>query len=225
MGQKVEPRVLRLGINKGWNSLWYNKKNYKNVLKQDVNLVEYIKARYKTAGIASVGIERSIAKIKIVIRTNKPGIIIGRGGAGLEDLKKDIERKFLFNEKLKAVIDVKEIKTINESAQLLADDAAFQLEKRVAFRRIMKMMLDNVMQNRNIKGIKIQMSGRLGGAEMARVEWLSKGNIPLHTLKANVDFAKSTARTTYGAIGVKVWLNKDVNNVQKKDYKSYKKRR
>jgi len=219
MGQKVDPRVLRLGINKGWNSLWYNKKNYKNVLRQDITLIDYIKKQYKSSGIASVGIERSIAKIKIVIKTNKPGIIIGRGGAGLEDLKKNIERKFLFNEKLKAVIDVKEVKTINESAQLLADDAAFQLEKRVAFRRIMKMMIDKVMQNRSIKGIKIQMSGRLGGAEMARVEWLSKGNIPLHTLKADIDFAKSTARTTYGAIGLKVWLNKgmvDANKDSKK---------
>jgi len=219
MGQKVDPRVLRLGINKGWNSLWYNKKNYKSVLRQDITLIDYIKEQYKGAGIASVGIERSIAKIKIIIRTNKPGIIIGRGGAGLEDLKKKIERKFLFNEKLKAVIDVKEVKTINESAQLLADDAAFQLEKRVAFRRIMKMMIDNVMQNRNIKGIKIQMSGRLGGAEMARVEWLSKGNIPLHTLKANIDFAKSTARTTYGAIGLKIWLNKGMIDANKESRK------
>ena len=215
MGQKVDPRVLRLGINKGWNSLWYNKKNYKTVLKQDVILIDYIKEQYKSAGIASVGIERSIAKIKIIIKTNKPGIIIGRGGAGLEDLKKNIERKFLFNEKLKAVIDVKEVKSINENAQLLADDAAFQLEKRVAFRRIMKMMIDKVMQNRSIKGIKIQMSGRLGGAEMARVEWLSKGNIPLHTLKADIDFAKSTARTTYGAIGLKVWLNKGMIDANK----------
>ncbi len=219
MGQKVDPRVLRLGINKGWNSLWYNKKNYKNVLKQDITLVEYIKERYKSAGIASVGIERSIAKIKIIIKTNKPGIIIGRGGAGLEDLKKNIERKFLFNEKLKAIIDVKEIKTINENAQLLADDAAFQLEKRVAFRRIMKMMIDKVMQTRSIKGIKVQMSGRLGGAEMARVEWLSKGNIPLHTLKADIDFAKSTARTTYGAIGIKIWLNKGMSDVNKENRK------
>jgi len=210
MGQKVDPRVMRLGINKTWNSLWYNKKNYKSLLKQDVLLVEYIKERYKTAGIASVRVERSIAKLKIVIKTNKPGVIIGRGGQGLEDLRKDLERKFLFNEKLKAVIDVKEVKNINESAQLLANDAAFQLEKRIAFRRIMKMMLDKAMQDRNINGIKISLSGRLGGAEMSRVEWLAKGNIPLHTLKADIDFAKATARTTYGAIGVKVWLNKAI---------------
>ena len=211
MGQKVDPRVIRLGINKTWNSLWYNKKSYKKFLQQDVILIDYIKAKYKTAGIAEVRVERSIAKLRIVIKTNKPGVIIGRGGQGLEDLRRDLERKFLFNEKLKAVIDVKEVKNINESAQLLADDAAFQLEKRVAFRRIMKMMLDKAMQDRNINGIKVSLSGRLGGAEMSRVEWLSKGNIPLHTLKANIDFAKSTARTTYGAIGVKVWLNK-VNN-------------
>jgi len=216
MGQKVDPRILRLGINKTWNSLWYNKKNYKNVLRQDVLLVDYIKTKYKTAAIASVRVERSIAKLRIVIKTNKPGVIIGRGGQGLEDLRKDLERKFLFNEKLKAIIDVKEIKTINENAQLLADDAAFQLEKRIAFRRIMKMMIDKVMQSRNVKGIKVQLSGRLGGAEMSRVEWLSKGNIPLHTLKANIDFAKSTARTTYGAIGVKIWLNKEITRAEDK---------
>jgi small subunit ribosomal protein S3 len=210
MGQKVDPRVLRLGINKTWNSLWYNKRGYRTVLQQDVLLVDYIKKRYKTAAIAEVKVERSIAKLRIIIKTNKPGVIIGRGGQGLEDLRRDLERKFLFNEKLKAIIDVKEVKSINENAQLLADDAAFQLEKRIAFRRIMKMMVDKVMQSRNIQGIKIQLSGRLGGAEMSRVEWLSKGNIPLHTLKADIDFAKSTARTTYGAIGVKVWLNKGV---------------
>ena len=223
MGQKVDPRVMRLGINKTWNSLWYNKKNYKSLLKQDVVLVEYIKRRYKTAGIASVRVERSIAKLKIVIKTNKPGVIIGRGGQGLEDLRKDLERKFLFNEKLKAIIDVKEVKSINESAQLLADDAAFQLEKRVAFRRIMKMMLDKAMQDRNINGIKVSLSGRLGGAEMSRVEWLAKGNIPLHTLKANIDFAKATARTTYGAIGVKVWLNKVVAEPNANENSNYRK--
>jgi small subunit ribosomal protein S3 len=216
MGQKIDPRTLRLGINKTWNSLWYNsKKNYKTVLQQDIRLVEYIKKRYKMAGIADVRIERSIAKLRIIIRTNKPGIIIGRGGQGLDILKKDLERKFLFNEKLKAIIDVKEIRSITENAQLLADDIAFQIEKRIAFRRVMKMTIDKVMQNKSIKGIKIQLAGRLGGAEMARVEWLSKGNIPLHTIKANIDFAKSTARTTYGAIGVKIWLNKASNITDK----------
>ncbi len=218
MGQKVDPRVMRLGINKTWNSLWYNKKNYKSLLKQDVVLVKYIKERYKTAGIASVRVERSIAKLRIIIQTNKPGVIIGRGGQGLEELRKELERKFLFNEKLKAIIDVKEVKSMNESAQLLANDAAFQLEKRIAFRRIMKMMLDKAMQDRNINGIKISLSGRLGGAEMSRVEWLAKGNIPLHTLKANIDFAKATARTTYGAIGVKVWLNKVVVKPNTNEY-------
>jgi len=212
MGQKIDPRALRLGINKTWNSLWYNKKGYKKLLRQDILIIDYIKNRYKNAGIAAVNIERSIAKMRIVIKTSKPGVIIGRGGQGLEELKRDLERKFLFNEKLKAIIDVKEVRNINQSAKLLADDAAYQLEKRVAFRRIMKMMVDKVMQDRNVQGIKVSLSGRLGGAEMSRVEWLSKGNIPLHTIKADIDFAKSTARTTYGAIGVKVWLNKGIKD-------------
>jgi len=208
MGQKADPRVLRLGINRTWNSFWYSKKGYAKLLHQDIAIADYLRERYKRAGIAGVKIERSIAKLRVVIGTNKPGIIIGKKGQGLEDLRKDLERKFLFKEKLKVVIDVKEIRSINHSAQLLADDAAFQIEKRMAFRRVMKTMLDKVMQDRRIKGVKIALSGRLGGAEMSRTEWLSKGQIPLHTLKADIDFAKSTAKTTYGTIGVKVWLNK-----------------
>lgn len=208
MGQKVDPRGFRIGINKTWSSRWYNKKNYKDILKQDVRMNEYILSNYKGAAISKVEIERSVAKIRIVIYTSRPGVLIGRGGKGLEDLRKKLERKFLFNEKLQVQIDVNEVKTIEEDAQLLADEAAFQIEKRIAFRRVMKMMIDKVMQNRNIDGVKVALSGRLGGAEMSRKEWLSKGNLPLHTIRANIDFAKSTAFTTYGTIGVKVWLNK-----------------
>lgn len=214
MGQKVDPRGFRIGINKTWSSRWYNKKNYKDVLKQDVGINEYILNNYKGAAISKVEIERSVAKIRIIIYTNRPGVLIGRGGKGLEDLRKKLERKFLFNEKLQVQIDVNEVKTIEEDAQLLADEAAFQIEKRIAFRRVMKMMIDKVMQNRNIDGVKITLSGRLGGAEMSRKEWLSKGNLPLHTMRASIDFAKSTAFTTYGTIGVKVWLHK---NVQEED--------
>lgn len=169
---------------------------------------EYILKNYKGAAISRVEIERSVAKIRIVIHTNRPGVLIGRGGKGLEDLRKKLERKFLFNEKLQVQIDVNEVKTIEEDAQLLADEAAMQIEKRMSFRRVMKMMIDKVMQNRNVDGIKVELAGRLGGAEMSRKEWLSKGNLPLHTMRANIDFAKSTAFTTYGTIGVKVWLNK-----------------
>ena len=210
MGQKADPRGLRVGINKTWDSRWYNKKNYKKVLRQDVLMSEFIKKNFKNAAISRVEIERSVAKIRIVIHTNRPGMLIGRGGKGLDDLKRTLERKFLFNEKLQVQIDVNEVKTIEEDAQLLANDAAFQLEKRIAFRRVMKMMIDKVSQNRNIMGVKIELSGRLGGAEMSRTEWLTKGNLPLHTLRANIDFAKATAYTTYGTIGVKVWLNKKV---------------
>ncbi len=208
MGQKVDPRGFRIGINKTWSSRWYNKKNYKDILKQDVRMNEYILSNYKEAAVSKVEIERSVAKIRIVIYTNRPGVLIGRGGKGLEDLRKKLERKFLFNEKLQVQIDVNEVKTIEEDAQLLANEAAFQIEKRIAFRRVMKMMIDKVMQNRNVDGVKVTLSGRLGGAEMSRKEWLSKGNLPLHTIRANIDFAKATAFTTYGAIGVKVWLNK-----------------
>ncbi len=211
MGQKIDPRSFRLGITKGWNFRWFNKKskNYRTVLRQDVLLTEYIKKKYKSAAIASVDIERSIAKLRIIIRTNRPGVIIGKVGKGLELLRKDLERKFLFGEKLKVVIDVKEVKSIYDSAQLLADDAAVKLEKRGSFRAIMKRMVDETMRNKtDVLGVKVQFSGRLGGAEMSRSESYSKGRIPLHTLRADIDFAKSIARTTYGVIGIKVWLNK-----------------
>jgi small subunit ribosomal protein S3 len=214
MGQKIDPRDLRMGINKTWSSRWYNNKNYKDVLKKDIEINEYILKEYKTAAISHVEIERSVAKLRIVIFTNRPGVLIGRGGKGLEDMRRKLERKFLFNEKLQVQIDVNEVKSIEEDAQLLADEAAMQIEKRVAFRRVMKMMIDKVMQNRNVMGVKIELAGRLGGAEMSRNEWLAKGNIPLHTIRANIDFAKSTAYTTYGTIGVKVWLNKKIDNEQ-----------
>jgi small subunit ribosomal protein S3 len=209
MGQKVDPRGLRMGINKIWTSRWYDDKKYQQNLKQDILLREMIKAKFKKAAISSVEIERSVAKIRIVIYTNRPGMIIGRGGQGLDDLKRLIKQKYFFKDKSELQIDVKEIKALEENAQLLADDMAFQLEKRIAFRRVMKTVINNVMQNRRVKGVRIEFSGRLGGAEMSRKEWLSDGNLPLHTLRADIDFAKSTAYTTYGTLGVKVWLHKE----------------
>jgi small subunit ribosomal protein S3 len=209
MGQKVDPRGLRIGINKVWTSRWYDDKKYQQNLKQDILLREMIKAKFKKAAISSVEIERSVAKIRIVIYTNRPGMIIGRGGQGLDDLKRIIKQKYFFKEKSELKIDVKEIKSLEENAQLLADDIAFQLEKRVAFRRVLKTTINNVMQNRQVRGIRVELSGRLGGAEMSRKEWLSEGNLPLHTLRADIDFAKSTAYTTYGTLGVKVWLHKE----------------
>lgn len=208
MGQKVDPRGLRIGINKTWKSRWYEGKGYQKQLKQDIEIREELKQMLKKAGVASIEIERNLGKIRIVIYTNKPGILIGRGGTELEKVKDIIKRKYFFKDKLEVRIDAIEVKSLEEDAQLIADDVAFQLEKRMPFRRVMKSMLGKVMRNRDVFGCKIEMSGRLGGAEMSRREWLSEGNIPLHTLRANIDFAKSIAYTTYGTLGIKVWLHK-----------------
>lgn len=208
MGQKTDPRALRIGINKDWKSRWYGEANYKKNLKQDIILRQYLEKQHEKASIASIEIERSLARIRVVVYTGKPGVLIGRGGQGIEDLKKSIKRKFFSKENLELTVDIKEIKSVYENAQLLANDAAEQLEKRIAFRRVMKMMLEKVMQSRNVQGVKIELSGRLGGAEMSRREWLAKGRLPLHTLRANIDFAKAIAYTTFGTIGVKIWLHK-----------------
>jgi len=208
MGQKIDPRCLRIGINKTWKSRWFSDKNYKNNLKQDVLIREDLKKRLKKMAVSSVEIERSVAKMKIIIYTNRPGVLIGRGGQGLEDMKNSLKKKYLFKNKLDLQIDVKEIKSMEENAQLLADDIAFQIEKRIAFRRVMKSTMSRVVRNRNVLGCKIELSGRLGGAEMSRTEWVAEGNLPLHTIRANIDFAKSVAYTTYGTTGVKVWLHK-----------------
>lgn len=213
MGHKSDPRGLRIGINRTWLSRWYGDKTYQKNLKQDLILREDLKKAYQKALIGSVEIERSVAKIRVIIYTGRPGVMIGRAGQGVEELKRTLKRKYFSKEKLDLQVEIREVKSIEENAQILANDAAEQLERRVAFRRIMKMMLDKVMQNRNVKGVKIELSGRLGGAEMSRREWLSRGSLPLHTLKADIDYAKSIAYTTYGTIGVKVWLYRvDSNN-------------
>lgn len=213
MGQKVDPRGFRTGINKTWKSRWFSEKNYRSNLKQDILIREDLKKKLKKAAVSSIEIERSVAKLRVIIYTNRPGMLIGRGGQGLEEIKSALKKKYLFKEKLDLQIDVKEVKSMEEDAQLLADDIAFQIEKRVAFRRVMKTTLSRVMRNRNILGCKIELSGRLGGAEMSRTEWLAEGNLPLHTIRADIDFAKSIAYTTYGTIGAKVWLHKKrVNN-------------
>lgn len=211
MGQKIDPRNLRMGINKTWKSRWFSDKNYQNNLKQDILLREDLKKRLKTAGIASVEIERSVAKIRIIISTSKPGVLIGRGGQGVDELKSLIRKKYFSKEKLELQIDIREVKSMEEDAQLIADDMAHQLEKRVSFRRVMKTTIDKVMKNRNVKGIKVELSGRLGGAEMSRREWLADGNLPLQTLRADIDFAKSIGYTTFGTLGVKVWLHKKIS--------------
>jgi len=208
MGHKVNPIGLRIGITNTWKSRWFSDKGYAKNLKQDIEIRELISTRWKNASIAEVGIERSANTIKVIIKTSRPGVLIGRGGTGIEDISNAIKKNFFANKKIDLKIEVQEIKQFEENAMLISQNVVEQLEKRVPFRRILKSTLDQVEKNKNVKGVKIEVSGRLGGAEMSRREWLSRGTVPLHTLRADIDFAKSTARTTYGAIGVKVWVYK-----------------
>lgn len=209
MGQKIDPRLFRMGINRTWQSRWYDEKNYQKNLQQDVKLRAELRKKLRVAGVASIEIERSVGKVRIIISTGRPGVLIGRGGEGLEKLKKAITKKYFYKENANVQIDVKEIKVVEENAQLLADNIAEQIEKRVFFKKAMKGVLAEAYKSRNVKGVKISLSGRLGGAEMSRREWLAKGNLPLHTLRADIDFAKMEAHTTYGVIGIKVWLYKE----------------
>jgi len=208
MGHKVNPVGLRIGITNSWRSRWFSKKEYTENLRQDILMREDIMKKWKSSAIADVEIERSAAMVKIIIKTARPGVLIGRGGSGIEDIQKYIKGKFFKGRKTGLKVEVQEVKHFEENAMLIAQNLAEQLEKRIPFRRAMKSMLDQSLKNAAIRGIKIQMSGRLGGAEMSRVEHSFKGTLPLHTLRANVDFARATAYTTYGTLGVKVWLYK-----------------
>ncbi len=206
MGHKVNPKALRVGITSNWRSRWFGKKDFVHNLREDIEIRKAIMVRWKTAAISDAEIERSAGVIKIIIKTARPGVLIGRGGTGIEDISKLVKEKFFRGRKVDLKIEVQEIKQMEESAALVSQQVAEQLEKRIPFRRVLKSTLDQVEKNKKVKGVKIEISGRLGGAEMSRREWLSRGTIPLHTIRADVDFARSTARTTYGAIGVKVWV-------------------
>ena len=208
MGHKVNPTGLRIGITSTWRSRWFSKKEFSANLKQDICLREGIMKKWKSSAIADVEIERSASKIKVIIKTARPGVLIGRGGSGVEDINKYIKKNFFAGKKVELNVEIQEIKNFMENSQLIAQNIAEQLEKRMPFRRVIKTMLDQAGKEGTTKGVKIQVSGRLGGAEMSRLEWVSKGTLPLHTLRANIDFSRATAYTTYGTIGVKVWLYK-----------------
>ena len=208
MGHKVNPTGLRLGITTTWKSRWFAGKDYTKKLKEDVQVREFVMKKWKSAAIADVEIERSANTLKLIIKTSRPGVLIGRGGTGIGDMVAVIKKQFFARKKIDLKIEAQEVRQFEENASLVAQNVAEQLEKRVPFRRILKSMLDQVEKNKNIKGVKIEVSGRLGGAEMSRREWLSRGTVPLHTLRADIDFSKATAFTTYGAIGVKTWLYK-----------------
>lgn len=201
MGQKTHPIGIRLGIVKSWSSKWFMKQGYAETLHEDLNIRKYIKNRLFHAGIANIEIERTGDKIRIFIHTARPGIIIGKKGVEVEKLKKDIE--FLTGKQVQ--IDIKEIRKPELDAQLVAENIALQLEKRVAFRRSMKKAVSSSMRFGAL-GVKIACAGRLAGAEIARSEWYREGRVPLHTLRADIDYGVAEAKTTYGIIGIKVWI-------------------
>ncbi|MEK7181599.1 MAG: 30S ribosomal protein S3 [Patescibacteria group bacterium] len=209
MGNKVNPTGIRLGITTQWQSRWFgDKKMYREQLRKDVEIRELIVKKWKAAAIASVNIERSSGLIRIIIHTSRPGVLIGRGGTGIEDLTRVVKKRFFAGKKIDMKVEVQEVKQAEANAMLVAQQVAEQLERRMPFRRILKGMLDQVEANKGIEGAKIEICGRLGGAEMSRREWLSRGKIPLHTLRADIDFARYEANTTYGVIGIKVWIYK-----------------
>jgi len=204
MGQKVNPHGLRIGIIKDWDTKWYsNKKNFGDLLVEDVKIRDFIKKKLYIAGISRIEIERAANKIKVNVHTAKPGLVIGKGGAGIEDLRKEVEK--LTGKSV--LINITEIKSPELDAQLVAENIASQLEKRISFRRAMKQCMSRTMKL-GAKGIKTAVGGRLGGAEIARREHYHEGTIPLQTLRADVDYGFTEANTTYGKLGVKVWIYK-----------------
>jgi len=201
LGQKVHPVGFRLGVIRSWDSKWYEEKNYVKWLHEDIKLREFVKKTLGHSGISKVEIERAANKVKINVHTARPGIVIGKRGAGIEGIKKDLQ-KLTQNEVFLNIVEVRKAET---DAQLVAENIATQLERRIAFRRAMKKAVQTSLKF-GAKGIRVACSGRLGGAEMARYEWYREGRVPLHTLRADIDFGYAIARTTYGTIGVKVWI-------------------
>ncbi|MCD7765259.1 MAG: 30S ribosomal protein S3, partial [Lachnospiraceae bacterium] len=199
MGQKVNPHGLRVGIIKDWDSKWYAEADFADCLVEDHEIHKYLKKRLYSAGVSTIEIERASDRVKVVIHTAKPGIVIGKGGAEIEKLRADLQKKI----SKKLIVDVKEIKRPDKDAQLVAENIAAQLENRVSFRRAMKSAMSRTMKAGAL-GIKTAASGRLGGADMARSEFYSEGTIPLQTLRADIDYGFAEANTTYGKVGVKV---------------------
>ena len=203
MGQKVHPYGFRLGVTKTWRSRWFSKQDYARLLREDLELKKELLGRLKAAGVSSIEMDRPGNKLRITIHTSRPGIVIGRKGAEIEKLKQDLAKRT----KREVFIDIQEVHKPELDAQLVSESIALQLEKRVAFRRAMRKAVDSA-QRFGCKGIKVRVSGRLNGAEIARSEWYLHGQLPLHTLRADIDYGFAEAHTTYGIIGVKVWTYK-----------------
>jgi len=221
MGHKINPTSFRLSITDTWKSKWFSKTNYQQLLKEDIKIREYLEKHLKKSGLVRIDIERTNnGLVTVIIKTTKPGLIIGKGGAGIEELKKKVKQKLGIKKELK--VNIEEVRDVNLQAQTIANGIAEQLEKRVAFRKLMKQNLEQIM-NAGAKGAKVAIGGRLNGADIARTEHLSSGKIPLHTLRADIDFARSTAFTTYGTVGVKVWIYKgDIFDIKKSEIRNPK---
>lgn len=203
MGQKVNPHGLRVGVIKDWDSKWYAEADFADCLVEDYQLRKFLKKKLYSAGVSKIEIERTSDRVKIIISAAKPGMIIGKGGVEIEKVRNELQKMTT----KKVVVDIKEIKRADREAQLVAENIAQQLENRISFRRAMKSCMGRAMKS-GAKGIKASCSGRLGGADMARTETYSDGTIPLHTLRADIDYGFAEADTTYGKIGVKVWVYK-----------------
>lgn len=201
MGQKVNPQGFRLGVIRDWHSRWYFPKSYSQFLHEDLRVRRMIKDRFSHAGISKIEIERAVKRVKVTIHTARPGIIIGKKGTEIEGLRQDLQK---MTDK-QILINIEEIKRPDQDAQLVAENVAGQLMRRISFRRAIKRTVQGCMKNGAL-GAKVQVGGRLGGSEMARSEWYREGRVPLHTLRADIDYGFSEARTKYGVIGVKVWI-------------------
>ncbi len=207
MGQKVHPKIFRTGVIYSWSSKWFSgKDSFAEKAKQDISIRKYIIKKLREAGVDRVDIERNAQKIIITVYTAKPGLVIGRGGEGADDLKKDIKRRFLPKTRLGDInLNINEVDRPNLSSQVVLQSMIVELEKRMPFKRVMKQAVQRV-QRAGALGVKVAVKGRLGGAEIARAEKIVAGKIPLHTLRADISYARGAANTTYGAIGVKVWI-------------------
>lgn len=206
MGHKVNPTSFRIKITDTWKSRWFARgRKFARTLEEDSAIRDLIKKKYTKAGLVRIDIERLNQEVRVVICSTRPGLLIGKGGGGVEELKKEIKKSLAIKGELKIIIE--ESKTINLESAVWAQNLAEQIEKRASYRRALKQAIEQIMESGAV-GVKVAVSGRLGGAEIARTEWLYKGKLPLHTLRSNIDFAKATAYTTYGTVGVKVWINK-----------------
>jgi small subunit ribosomal protein S3 len=206
MGKKVNPKSYRLGLNKRWESRWFNLKEAPKLLEEDYKIRQFINEKAKASRIESIDIERKTKDIKIIIQTARPGVLIGRQGQGIEALQKGLKK--ILKTDLNINISVEEVKHPEISAQIVAQGIAEDIEKRISYRRVLKQYLNKVVQHKEVLGVKIMVSGRLDGIEISRDEWLKKGKLPLSTLRADIDYGNAEAHCTYGTVGVKVWIYK-----------------